>query len=100
MLNETIRNEATLEPVSLTDAFDPFYNDCRHTESLPSWLQLQQDIRTQLNRLLAHAQTLAESDLQQLNRSIDAYNACVPNMHMRKPQLTLTDLDDALESWQ
>lgn len=103
MLSESIRDNTLLETISYTDAFDPFYSLCRHTDSLPNWLQLQQEIREQLNSLMVKLGTenaQFTTDLQALNANIAAYNESVPSKHMRKSLIHLDCMEDAFDSWQ
>jgi hypothetical protein len=93
-----------MERPIMLDAFDPFYSHFRMAESLPHWLQLQQQIREHLNRLMARRESvsleLTQSDITLLNELITAYNESIPNIHLRKAFITVDDVEEAFESWQ
>ncbi|WP_127581491.1 hypothetical protein [Paenibacillus koleovorans] len=85
-----------------TAAFDPFYSSINHKDGLPSWLQLQQEIRAELTRLMA---LTADRSFLKLNQLIAAYNDCVPNVHLRRPLIVFDTLSSQAleliyEDWQ
>ncbi len=99
-----IPEDHSVENVPIPDAFDPFYSNFRMTDSLPHWLQLQQQIREHLNRLMAGLDSaslvLTESEINVINEKIAVYNENVPNIHLRKALVKPDHVEEAFESWQ
>lgn len=92
-----------LQPIP-NAAFDPFYAEIKHADVWPNWLKLQHEIRTQLERLMAESQRLLPADfglrLIAINERIVAYNRHVPNIYLRKPNITSDNWHEQYEDWQ
>lgn len=90
---------------SAAEAFDPFYCAWKSTANLPLWLKLQHEIREELNKLMALAQSSPaipdkNALIASLNAKIDEYNENVPSIHLKKEAVRPDRIAEAYESWQ
>lgn len=92
-------------PAEETAAFDPFYAEFKLAADLPVWLKLQHDIRADVEKLMTEglrARTFPAdlaACLRAINERIAAYNRHVPNVHLRKPELTPDNWAEQCEEW-
>ncbi|WP_259392007.1 DUF1992 domain-containing protein [Paenibacillus thiaminolyticus] len=67
---------------------DALQSVMKEAHVLPSWLELQKKIRSQLEQLLHQMEELGsepvDQALEELNRSIRTYNSMVPNALLQK----------------
>src|SRR5690606_37585876 len=101
---DTTSLEVLAAPNGGPAAFDPFYNEFKHADTLPLWLKLQHEIRTKLDKLMAEASRLTPALFQEriksVNDTIAAYNDNVPNVYLRKPKLTPANWSEQYDNWQ
>lgn len=92
-----------MEASAKMNAFDPFYLEIKHADELPRWLQLRSDIHTRLEKLMSDRRDSEATDIEAglciINERIAAYNAHVPNAHLRKPFMSSDNWMEEYEDW-
>lgn len=92
------------KPVVIPDG-DALNSILKNASYLPSWLELQHEIRDDIRALLNKVEgvqlpPIAKADLEAINKKIARYNASVPTPILQKGKLHFDSVREQAQKWE
>ncbi|MBD2869129.1 DnaJ family domain-containing protein [Paenibacillus arenilitoris] len=90
------------KPLNL-DSGDVFTSILKNANVLPDWLQLQQEIREQIRKLLTsppdNSDNKWDQEIAEINIKIKKYNTMVPTAILQKRQVARDTIQEQYQQW-
>lgn len=86
-------------PLNLEGDFDMASHLLKNSRVLPPWLELQQEIRHDLEKLAA-SQAVSSDALEAVNAKIARFNRSCPSPSMQRPLVSPATLRQQLHRWE